>query len=98
VIKRGVSLFFISLLSITFLFGQEIITADQYLTSVSDNYASIKDYEAAIEIRQGSSTMAGTVSHLAPSFMRIDFTRPAEQVIVFNGETLIVYLPDTERF
>ena len=93
-IKRGISLFFILLLSITFLFGQEIITADQYLTSVSDNYASIKDYEAAIEIRQGSSTMAGTVSHLAPSFMRIDFTRPAEQVIVFNGETLIVYLPE----
>jgi len=94
VIKRGISLFFISLLSITFLFGQEIVTADQYLASVSDNYATIKDYEASIEIRQGSSTMAGTVSHLSPSFMRIDFTRPAEQVIVFNGETLIVYLPE----
>jgi outer membrane lipoprotein-sorting protein len=38
--------------------------------------------------------MAGTVSHLSPSFLRIDFTRPAEQVIVFNGELLTVYLPE----
>jgi outer membrane lipoprotein-sorting protein len=38
--------------------------------------------------------MIGHVSHLAPSFLRIDFTRPAEQVIVFNGELLSVYLPE----
>ena len=93
-IKKGVSLFFLLILSITFLFGQEIITADQYLSSVSDKYASIKDYEANIEIRQDNSTMIGTVSHLTPSFMRIDFTRPADQVIVFNGENLVIYLPE----
>jgi outer membrane lipoprotein-sorting protein len=92
--KRGVSLFFISILSVAFVFGQEIVTADQYLASVSDQYASIRDYEASIEIRQGNNTMTGNVSHLAPSFMRIDFTRPADQVIVFNGEALVVYLPE----
>jgi len=38
--------------------------------------------------------MTGTVSHLAPSFLRIDFSRPADQVIVFNGELLTIYLPE----
>jgi outer membrane lipoprotein-sorting protein len=38
--------------------------------------------------------MSGNVSHLAPSFLRIDFTRPADQVIVFNGEALTIYLPE----
>jgi outer membrane lipoprotein-sorting protein len=37
--------------------------------------------------------MYGTVSHLSPSFLRIDFSSPAEQVIAYNGETLMVYLP-----
>jgi outer membrane lipoprotein-sorting protein len=38
--------------------------------------------------------MQGIVSHLTPSFLRIDFTRPAEQVILFNGELLTIYLPE----
>ena len=92
--KRGISLFFILVFSITLLFGQEIVTAEKYLEMVSDNYASIRDYEASIEIRSGNSTMTGNVSHLAPSFLRIDFSRPADQVIVFNGEALTIYLPE----
>lgn len=76
------------------LFAQEIITAGRYLEMVSERYGSIRDYEANIAIRSGSSDMAGTVSHLTPSFLRIDFTRPAEQVIVFNGELLTIYLPE----
>jgi outer membrane lipoprotein-sorting protein len=61
---------------------------------VSENYASIRDYEAAITIRSGNADMAGNVSYLSPSFMRIDFTRPSGQVIVFNGDVLIIYLPE----
>jgi outer membrane lipoprotein-sorting protein len=74
--------------------SQEIITADRYLEMVSERYGIIRDYEANIVIHSGSSEMTGTVSHLSPSFLRIDFTRPAEQVIVFNGELLTVYLPE----
>ena len=92
--KRGISLFFIFLFSITILFGQDIITAENYLKMVSETYASIRDYEATITIRSGNSEMIGNASYLTPNFMRIDFTRPAEQVIVFNGEALIVYLPE----
>jgi outer membrane lipoprotein-sorting protein len=85
--------FFFFLASVTG-FSQEIITAERYMEMVSEVYGGIRDYEARINIRSGSSDMTGTVSHLAPSFLRIDFTRPAEQVIVFNGELLTIYLPE----
>jgi len=81
-------------LTVTPVNSQEIITAERYLEMVSERYGSIRDYEANIVIRSGSSEMTGNVSYLSPAFLRIDFTRPADQVIVFNGELLTVYLPE----
>lgn len=74
--------------------SQEIITAERYLDMVSERYGGIRDYEAKIVIRSGNNEMFGTLSHLVPSFLRIDFTTPAEQVILFDGELLTVYLPE----
>ena len=74
-------------------FSQEIVTAERYLESVSERYAGIKDYEARVVIRSDSSDMTGNLSFLNPYFLRIDFTDPAEQVMVFNGELLSVYIP-----
>jgi outer membrane lipoprotein-sorting protein len=74
--------------------AQEIVTAERYLERVSEHYAGIKDYEAKLAIRSGNNDMEGQVSFLSPSFLRIDFTKPADQVIAFNGQLLTVYLPD----
>jgi outer membrane lipoprotein-sorting protein len=74
--------------------AQEIVTAERFLGLVAENYGNIRDYEARIAVRSGNTSMYGTVSHLAPSFLRIDFTTPAEQVIVFDGDILTVYLPE----
>ncbi|MCL2067593.1 MAG: outer membrane lipoprotein carrier protein LolA [Treponema sp.] len=92
--KRGFSLFIVLILSFYSLSSQEIVTADNYMEMMSERYGIIRDYEANIAIRSGSSDMVGSVSHLSPSFLRIDFTRPADQVIVFNGELLTIYLPE----
>ena len=92
--NRGVSLFFLLVLNLGIIFGQEIVTAEMYLERVSDRYSAVRDYEANITIRSGNSDMTGFVSHLSPSFLRIDFSRPAEQVIVYNGELLTIYLPE----
>jgi outer membrane lipoprotein-sorting protein len=89
--------FFILILPFLAVFpviSQEIITAERYLETVSERYGAIKDYEAHIVIRSGNSEMIGNLSYLSPSFLKIDFTKPAEQVIVFNGELLTVYLPE----
>jgi len=94
VVKRGISLFFLLLFGFALLFGQEVLTADRYLELVSDHYASIRDYEANVVIRSGNSNMNGAASYLTPNFMRIDFAQPAGQVIVFNGQTLTIYLPE----
>jgi outer membrane lipoprotein-sorting protein len=94
IIKKGLPalLFFLGINF--FIFSQEIVTADRYLERVSDRYGTIRDYEAQVNIRSGSSDMIGNLSFLDPFFLRIDFTKPAEQVLVFNGQLLTVYLPD----
>jgi outer membrane lipoprotein-sorting protein len=95
--KTGRFLIFFSCFFVFFadfsLNAQEIVTAGRYLEMVSERYSSIRDYQARIAIQSGSSQMYGNVSHLGPNFLRIDFTTPAEQVIVYNGESLMVYIP-----
>lgn len=74
-------------------FSQEILTASVYFKSVSDFYATIKDYEADLDIKANRQNMSGKVSFKKPNLLRIDFTNPSEQVICFNGDTLTIYLP-----
>jgi outer membrane lipoprotein-sorting protein len=93
-LKHLFFLLFLPLVLVVPANSQEIITAERYLETVSERYGGIRDYEARIVIHSGNSEMLGNVSYLSPSFLRIDFTRPAEQVIVFNGELLTVYLPE----
>jgi len=94
VVKRLVSLIFILIFQFSVLYGQEIITAQRHMELVSNTYSGIRDFEANVIIRSGNSNMAGTISYLAPSFVRIDFTQPAGQVIVFNSEALTIYIPE----
>ena len=76
-----------------FLFSQEILTAGRYLEQVSERYASIRTYVARINIQSGGTNMSGTVYAMMPNFLRIDFTSPPEQVILYNGESLMIFLP-----
>jgi outer membrane lipoprotein-sorting protein len=92
--RRGFFVLFLLINGCFFIYAQEIITADRYMEMVSERYGSVKDYEARIVIHSGTNEMRGALSHLTPSFLRIDFTNPPEQVIVFNGELLTVYLPE----
>ena len=94
VMRRCFLSVFLLFLSVFLINAQEIITAERYMEMVSEQYGQIKDYEANITIISGTTEMTGVVSHLAPSFLRIDFSKPAEQVIVFNGELLTIYLPE----
>ena len=89
--KRMLSLVcaFISLAA----FSQGIQTAADFFKTVSDKYASIQDYEASVSITAGRSSMQGKVSFKRPEMLRIDFSDPAEQVILFDGDSLTIYLP-----
>ena len=75
-------------------FSQSILTASEFFKSVSDHYGKIQDYEADTQIIVGGKgAMQGRVSFKRPEMLRIDFSQPDGQTILFNGETLVIYLP-----
>lgn len=76
------------------VYSQSITTASAYFKTVSDYYSTINDYEVEIDILCGKKEMHGKVSYKRPDLMRIDFSKPEEQVIVFNGNKLTIYLPE----
>ena len=90
------TLLFSVLLFVSTVFAQSITTASAYFKTISEYYGTIKDYEADFEIKVGKTESAGKLSFKAPDLMRMDYTNPQEQVICFNGDTLTIYLPDSE--
>ena len=93
IVKRVLLIAVLLLCTVFSASAQEIVTADNYLESVSERYGAIRDYEARVVIRSDTTDMTGTLSFLNPNFLRIDFSDPPEQVLVFNGELLSVYIP-----
>ncbi|MCI7435104.1 MAG: outer membrane lipoprotein carrier protein LolA [Spirochaetia bacterium] len=75
-------------------FAQGITTARAYFKTVSEYYASIKDYEANFDIKADKQEMSGKLSYKKPDLLRMDFDSPSDQVICYNGDMLTVYLPD----
>ncbi|MBO4404128.1 MAG: outer membrane lipoprotein carrier protein LolA [Treponema sp.] len=86
------SLFFILMTASASLCAQ-VVTASEFFKSVSDYYATFNDYEADVDIKIGKDAMTGKVSFKKPEMLRIDFTEPPEQCVVFNGDDLVIYLP-----
>ena len=79
-----------------FLFAQNITTASAYFKTISEYYATLKDYEVNFEIKVEKQETAGRLSFKAPDLLRLDYTNPEEQVICYNGDTLTIYLPDSD--
>lgn len=73
---------------------ETIITANEYFKSVSEEYGKIKDYQANANITIDKEDMKAKITYLQPDKVRFDFSKPEDQVIVFNGETLTIYLPE----
>ncbi len=78
------------------LSAQAVVTAERFFDRVSETYGGIVDYEADIRITQGDTVMEGALSYKRPNLLRIDFSRPAGQVLVSDGRLLTIYYPDLE--
>ncbi|MDR0599665.1 MAG: outer membrane lipoprotein carrier protein LolA [Treponema sp.] len=91
--KSLLAVVFFVVCNVFVLRGQEILTAGRYLEQVSERYSSIRTYVASVRIQSGGSVMLGTVYAVMPNFIRIEFTSPPDQVILYNGESLMVFLP-----
>jgi outer membrane lipoprotein-sorting protein len=75
------------------LAAQEILTAENFFDQVSETYGEVRDYIAKVTITQEKEVMSGTLYYKAPNLLRIDFSSPAEQVLVSDGGKLTVYIP-----
>ena len=92
--KKAFSMLLLAAFFFAPAFSQSILTASEFFKSVSDYYGKIQDYEADTQIIVGNSgVMKGKVSFKRPEMLRIDFSQPNGQTILFNGETLVIYLP-----
>lgn len=94
--KKYICVFAAVLIGGISLFAQEITTANEFFKSVSDKYATFKDYTADIEILMDKEKMEATVLYMAPDKLRMDFSSPANQTIVYDGKKLVCYLPDSQ--
>jgi outer membrane lipoprotein-sorting protein len=95
-LRRALSALMLLLLSAHALPAQEILTAESFFDEVSERYGKLQDYTARISITKGQEVMKGRLSYKTPNMLRIDFTDPAEQVLVTDGEELTVYVPKYE--
>jgi len=76
--------------------AQDILTAERFFDEVSERYGKLQDYSARIAITKGQEVMKGKLFYKSPNKLRIDFSEPAEQVLVTDGEELTVYIPKYE--
>lgn len=93
--KKILNYFLICIFCSGVVFSQGITTANEFFKSISDNYASFNDYSAKIDIKIAEQQMAANVIYLAPNKMRLDFTNPSGQTIVYDGKKFVCYLPDS---
>lgn len=92
---RQKHLFFIViqiLLAAAFLSAQT--TAGDFFDQVSENYGSLRDYQAEVSILRGTQEQKGTLFYKNPNLLRINFTEPQDQVLCVNNEVLQLYIPE----
>ncbi len=77
----------------TYLGGQDILTAEIFFDRISNTYGEVKDYIAQVTITVEKDVMEGTLYYKTPNLLRIDFSAPAEQVLVTDGKKLTIYIP-----
>jgi outer membrane lipoprotein-sorting protein len=73
--------------------SQEIVTAQEFLAKVSDVYASVYDYAASLRITKGDVVQTGLLMYSNRNLLKIEFSNPAGQVLLVDGEKLSVYIP-----
>jgi len=73
--------------------GQEIQTAESFFSGVSAKFGEIEDYTCEFTISQGDTVSGGKLYYKRPDLLRLDFEHPEGQVVLSDGEKLMVYLP-----
>jgi outer membrane lipoprotein-sorting protein len=75
--------------------ADEFLTPKEYLDKVSQKFGSINDLETTVTITdsQTEEDMKGVLIYKSPNKIRLDFSKPAQQVLCSDGQELLVYIP-----
>lgn len=82
------------LITQVFIFSQE--TAADFFETISDKYTEIEAYTAAFKFTSGvraNIVQEGLMTFLSPNLLRLDYTRPENQVLSVNARKLSIYVP-----
>ena len=90
--RRILTLLF-TILIVSGVYSQEILTATDYFNQLANTYAEIEDYQADVTITRSGVVMSGVLFHKYPAKLRINFSNPEEQIIAFDGKRLVIYIP-----
>ncbi len=88
-----ISFFILAFVSLR-IYAQDILTAGQFFDTLSTKYGGIEDYEARISIITDKVSMEGILFYKSPNLLRINFSKPEEQVISVNNDVLTLHIPD----
>lgn len=79
----------------TLAFSQ-IVTASSYFNEVSDFYAGLITYRCELSVDSDGRKMQGHVIYCRPQTVRVNFTSPRGQSLMFDGSMLQIYLPSQQ--
>lgn len=72
----------------------KIISINDIKKTMAEKFALIEDYTADFEWVNGSVNYYGRIQYKKSDKILLNFEEPEEQVIVSNGSTLYIYLPN----
>ena len=93
--KKLIACLFVAAFCSVFAFSQ-IVTATAYFNEISDRYEEIITFECDMAIVADGKKMSGHVLYRRPEMVRVDFSSQRGQVAMFDGNTLIIYLPSQQ--
>ncbi len=90
---KKLSFIIILFFSFALAYSQNILTAGAFFSDVSEKYSKMRDYIVDIDITVNKSVQHGTAMFKRPDKLRIDFSYPVDQCIIFAENMLSINLP-----
>jgi outer membrane lipoprotein-sorting protein len=95
--RKGIYFIFFIFIASGFvaIYAEDYLTPSEYLDKVSKKFGSLNDFEAQLKLTDNvnNDEMTGNLIYKNPNRIRIDFSKPASQVLVSDGQQLYVYIP-----
>ena len=73
--------------------AQGFVTAQEFFGQVSAKFAAIKDYSCDFSYTREDTISSGKLYYKTPNLLRLNYSTPAGQVVLMDGEKLQIFIP-----